>query len=464
MPLLMLVYFVSMVLILFGITIFIHELGHFLVARRLGMQADVFSIGFGHAVWKKKVNGVVYKVGWIPFGGYVALPQMEPGGGATLDEDGNRVPLPRVAAWKKICVAAAGAAGNLLLAFLIAVLIWLTGKPSTLAESSSRVGFVATNSVAYALGLRIGDEVSAVNGEPVDNWESVTLRTAVSDRVSLEVRGADGVARTLDLDTAAGALGVKGVKGIEGVAGPSYCMVDVVTPGSSAEAAGVRHNDMIVSLAGETLHSIQHMIEVVEQWRDQSIAMLVERDRVPVELTVTPRYDPELDRVLIGIQFNPYHVSTDKLVHPSPLRQLREHAGLILFTLKSLVTPGEARNAATAIGGAPAIFQYLYVMLNVHILMALWFTSLLNVNLAIINLLPLPVLDGGHIVFSLVELVTGRPVHEKVVGTLTTVFAILLIAAMLFLSYRDIDRMFDDGPAPGGSPAPAPPAPAPTPP
>ena len=88
-----------MVLLLFGVTIFIHELGHFWVARRLGMRADVFSIGFGHAIWKKEVDGVLYKIGWIPFGGYVALPQMEPGGGKTVDKDGNEVSLPRVEPW-----------------------------------------------------------------------------------------------------------------------------------------------------------------------------------------------------------------------------------------------------------------------------------------------------------------------------------------------------------------------------
>ena len=461
MSIFMLLYFVVTVLILFGITIFIHELGHFLVARKLGMQADVFSIGFGPAMVKKKVNGVVYKIGWFPFGGYVALPQMEPGGGSTVDDDGNKIPLPQVAPWKKILVAVAGAAGNILLAFIIAIMIYFVGKPSSLAENSTLVGFVDTNSVAYAEGVRIGDEVLAVDGEAVDSWQTVTLRAAVRDRVTLDIRREDGGEQTLTLDTVKGALGVKGVKGIPGLAGPSYCMVDTTVPGSSAEAAGVQHNDMIYSLGGQVLYSIPHMISLVEQHRDQPTSMVVDRKGEMVELSVTPKYDEESDRVLIGIAFNLYHVNTEKLVHPSPIAQMKEHAGMIIFTLKSLLTPKESANAANAIGGAPAIFQYLYVMLRVHILMALWFTCLLNVNLAIINLMPLPVLDGGHIMFALVEMLTGRPVHERVVGALTTVFAVLLISAMLFLSYRDIDRMIagpvgekapDEAPAGGDLP------------
>ncbi len=130
-----------------------------------------------------------------------------------------------------------------------------------------------------------------------------------------------------------------------------------------------------------------------------------------------------------------------KMVHPRPSEQIKEHASMIFTTLKALVTPKTAKKAGKAIGGPPMIFQYLWVMLKTSFIMALWFTCLLNVNLAIINLMPLPVLDGGHIVFSLIEMVTRRPVHERIIGGMTAVFAVLLISAMLFLSYRDIERM-----------------------
>ena len=181
------VYFVFMVLLLFGVTIFIHELGHFWVARRLGMRADVFSIGFGHAIWKRERGGVIYKVGWIPFGGYVALPQMEPGGGRTEDEDGNEIALPRVEPGKKIAVALAGAAGNVVLAILLAYVIFWAGKPSMLDETSSAIGFVREGSVAYEVGLRSGDRIAEVNGDPVSNWQDVAIAAALRNEVDLVV-------------------------------------------------------------------------------------------------------------------------------------------------------------------------------------------------------------------------------------------------------------------------------------
>ena len=139
--------------LLFGVTIFIHELGHYLTARWLGLVVEVFSIGFGPSVWEKKVKGIRYKIGCIPFGGYVALPQLDPSGmshiqGGEGEEEGT--PLPKEAPWRKMIVSVAGAVGNMLLAVLIAWLVFWIGIPAGPSERSSVVGFVAPDSVAYA--------------------------------------------------------------------------------------------------------------------------------------------------------------------------------------------------------------------------------------------------------------------------------------------------------------------------
>jgi regulator of sigma E protease len=210
--------------------------------------------------------------------------------------------------------------------------------------------------------------------------------------------------------------------------------------GSSAEAAGVLPDDTIVEFNGIRLFSRAQLQDLVQVFPDQEVPMKVERDGDEIELFVTPAFDEELGRAMIGVRFNDFAVDPTQLVHPPPMQQIRQHASLIFRTLRALVTPREAKIAASQIGGPPMIFIYLWYMVKTGLVMALWFTCLLNVNLAIINLMPLPVLDGGHIVFALIEMGLRRPLNEKLVGRITAVFAVLLISAMLFLSVRDVDR------------------------
>jgi regulator of sigma E protease len=433
-----------MVLVLFGITILVHELGHFLAARRLGLVAETFSIGFGPALWKRKFRGVVYKLGWFPAGGYVSLPQMEPSGGRRSGVHGDPTQLPRVAPWRKIVVALAGAAGNLILALALAYVIYWVGKPSTPQESSNVVGYVATNAAAYAAGLRPGDRIIAANDETVSSWQDLNVVGALNEELTLRVVSGAST-NSMVLPTESGGLGVKGIRGLPGVEGVTYCKVEHPVPGSSADTAGVQPGDLIESFDGITLYSIAQLVELVNARRDRAVAMVVDRDGERHTLQVTPRHDEKLGRAVIGVRFNTFYLDKESLVHPKPLDQIRSHASLILRTLRALLTPREAKHAAGSIGGPPMIFTYLWTMLQTSFVMGLWFTCLLNVNLAIINLLPLPVLDGGHICFALWEMISRKPVNERLASVLTTIFAVLLIAAMLFLSVRDVDRMF--GPA-----------------
>ena len=153
--------YILAMLLLFSASIFVHELGHFLAARALGLVADVFSIGMGPAIWKRKIGATSWQIGWLPFGGYVALPQMDPNSFLEGTSSGDRrqetgsdplspgscplspAPraLPRVAPWKKIVVSIAGAAGNVAFAFLLAAIVWIVGKPSSLQEQNGVVAF-----------------------------------------------------------------------------------------------------------------------------------------------------------------------------------------------------------------------------------------------------------------------------------------------------------------------------------
>jgi regulator of sigma E protease len=436
------------VILLFSVSIFVHELGHFIAARSFGMVVEVFSIGIGPALWKRKFKGVIYKIGWIPFGGYVALPQMDPtltgkaddapaSGDAKPDAAKDKAPIAPASPGVKIVVALAGALGNLALAVLLAWIIFWAGKPSTPAERCSIIGFVDTNSVAYTVGLRTGDEIIAVNGQSVASWNDVLQANARFDVVTLSVR-TQGETRSVRVPTEKSWLGFNMVGGLREMA---LCRVMTVEPGSSADLAGVQPGDLIRTFDGIEVLSIEHLIVLTAARPDQTVTMTVDRNGQTVDLQVTPHPDPVIGRARIGIRFDPMAVDSDKIVHIPPGVQLREHATAILRVVASLLTPGEARATSQGLGGPFMILYMLFKMVQCGLIIALWFTCFLNVNLAILNLLPIPILDGGHILFSMIEAVFRRPLHPKIINLVSQVFAVLIIAVFVLLSGRDVLRI-----------------------
>ncbi len=443
-------------LALFSLSIFVHELGHFLVARAFGMVADVFSIGMGKAIWQRKVGGTTYKLGIFPIGGYVALPQMDPNsflegtgkkertqetGDRSQSEDSDLRSLPRVAPWKKILVSIAGAAGNIVFAFFLATIVWWVGKPATLQEQNSLIGYIGTNSPALAMGLTIGDEIVAINGESVQNWQDIYTQTILSDpdiALVLRIRTPDGEEREMSLKTEKAPMGIWVLPQIEGM---DPCYVASVYPQSCAEAAGLLPGDQLLSYNGQKIYSRAHLSQMVEVAAGQSGTLDFLRDGESQSTEVQSRYDEGLDRYLMGITFNTLtDLDFSTRSHPTPWAQIREYSTAIFRFLDALTTPSTSGAAAGAAGGPIAIFIMLWLMLKASFILGIGFTVFLNVNLAIINLLPLPLLDGGHVVMNLWEWGTGRPLPPRLVNALANVFAVLLLSAILILTFRDSVR------------------------
>lgn len=422
---------ILLVIFLFGFTIFVHELGHFLVARWCGMTVDAFAIGMGPAIWKRKINGVEYKLCALPIGGYVALPQMDPSGSPGLEEKGESRALPPVTPFAKILVSLAGVTFNMIFAVLLAYVIFWQSKSIAPEYESSAVGYVTTNSAAYAAGVRIGDSVKAVSGEAVTTWEQFIVISALREEVTLDMARESGESYQVVLPTEK----VTGGRLVDGLYPKNYCVVLGFLDESPARDAGLKPGDRIVALDGQTVFSREHMSDLISAKQGQPVAMLIDRKGEQLTLTVAPMFNEEHQRAMIGISFR-----TDEVKRP--WAQIKSHATLIFRILKALITPSESKAAAQAIGGPVAIIDMFLQFAALGMMQALWFTCLLNVNLAVMNLLPLPVLDGGHILFSLIEMVTRRPAPAKLVNFLWKTSAVLLLSIFVLLTYRDVSRIF----------------------
>ena len=436
------------VVLFFTLAIFIHEFGHFLAARLLGLQVDAFSIGFGPAIWKRTIKGVEYKIGWILFGGYVALPQLDPSGmekvqGDNAEADAETRELPEIAAWKRIIVSVAGPFGNVVLAVLLAFLIsWLPGSRTGVTEA--RVGMVAEESPAWQAGLRAGDRIASVNGHQVATWNDLLIEWQLAGDAETANFDIERDGARMELALPLSTNNVFGLKILDGVFSDALLKIAQIVPESPAEAAGLRVGDVILALGDLPVHGGEHFISMIQKHGAREAMLNVRRGAEHLTVAVTPRFDAEENRPLIGIRWKKEHADVSPwMMYRDPWAQLKWDSTSIVRVLKALVAPkveGERKAVAKNIGGPVMIIEGLYSSVRGDFVDGLGFLRMICVNLAILNLLPIPVLDGGHICFALYEIILRRKPHPRVVAALVNTCAILLIGLMLLLVYRDIAR------------------------
>jgi regulator of sigma E protease len=482
------------VLFLFSLAVFIHELGHFLAARWMGLTIDAFSLGFGPALWKRQVGATEYRIGTIPFGGYVALPQLDPTGMSTIQgkhgdgADPAAAPAPGgdrggaeparllkdIAPWRRIVVSVAGPLGNILLAVVLAWIVRFAPADGA-GPAEAVVGTVARDSGAFAAGLRAGDRIVSVNGNAVHNWNEFLVESHLSGDASNGVSVAVYRDQTpLDLRLPVVHDATARLVRVEGVGPRIPCVVGSVVTNSPAARAGLQAQDVIQTLDGVPLADPEAMIRQIEAQGARPLAVGIRRGERLLERRIEPVFDAALNRHLIGIVFDGRAGSGSQwLQYRKPWLQLRSDAVSVVRILRALVAPrtkGEARRAAGSLSGPLVIVVMLWYQVRSGLIVALAFLRFLCVNLALLNLLPLPVLDGGHIVFALYETVARRKPNARLVNMLSNTFAVLLIGLMVLLLFRDafsLKRIFGArepaaqeraAPADASAPVPADPA------
>ena len=549
---------IALVFVFLGVSIFVHELGHFLLARKRGLKIDRFSIGFGPKIWGwKGKDGVEYRVSLLPLGGYVSLPQM-----ADLEQiegkaSAPRESLPPLSFRDKACVLVAGAGFNFLFAVLIACVLWAVGQPVAPESETTVVGHVVQElsptgdgktvpSPAFQAGLRPGDEIVAVDGAPVSRFSEVTNYVMTGTgrapdgrpRALLTVRR-DG--KTFDAEVFPVLVRINAVSGDAvrrlGILPAQSLEVGRVLPDSPAEKAGLRAGDKILSLDGKPLF---HALPLLEKTgKGEPVNLALEHDGKNWDVTLHPEKvavtqplaqvwlegaqhsafslfpldkgeglgvfsiddetylrDISMDEPLVLASVNGAAAKTPQafveafnaqkdgaslvfrsggktitvelpkgaraevapltvsaagiefsramlVVHRNPLTQIADVVIITWRTLASLVSPS-SDVGVSMLSGPVGILRVYHQLLSADFRLVLWFTVLLNINLGILNLLPLPVLDGGHLMFALFEKLRGKPLPLKVMVGINGAFMLLLFGMILYVTFFDSRRWQGD--------------------
>ena len=525
---------VLFVIFFLGFCVFIHELGHFITAKMCGLHVNAFSIGFKKA-WGKKIGGVDYRIGWLPFGGYVDIPQID---STEIPHTDDGKELPTAKPIHRLLSAFMGPFFNILFGFALGAVVWLIGVP----QDSPKMREITVQSIEksgpeYEAGLRKDDKIYKLNGKRFYcTWKEFVFKTILTiGDVKLDVKR-DGKDLEITYVPKQNPNAPEAMK-FEKMPWPYFqARIPIAMfpeKGSPAAKAGMKKGDIIVSINGKRIESYDEFFGLVNYSGGAPLSMIVDRDGKIIELPVikpelhkqamemfknqyrlgivllvdkaplgvlmvmanspaskagikpgdkieaingkkvssfeeyqkelkplkdkpfvlqVKRKDKTIDIKLAATQRQIYDigVSLMTLDHPTPWQQFtnvldmsyRSLCGLGVFFMnkagiskqKSAIKP---RNLSGPIGLATTLFRSVKTG---TIRFGLYFVVLVSFALAIFNLLPLPVLDGGHMALALIEIIVRKPLHEGVVKLLTFIFIFLLIALMLYVTYFDVLR------------------------
>ncbi|HUR39855.1 MAG TPA: RIP metalloprotease RseP [Verrucomicrobiae bacterium] len=442
-----------------GVLISFHEFGHFWVARRLGVKVLRYSVGFGKPLWRRVgADGVEYVIAALPLGGYVKM----------LDEREGDVPpadapraFNRQAPWRRIAIVSAGPAANFLMAFVAYWIVYVAG----IAGLKPIIDAPAPNTLAAAAGLQEGDTIIALNGEPVPTFQ--VLRTELielalaSEQVLLDVQPRLGPARKQWLPLAGARVDPEylfedlGINPVQPVIPP---VLSEVVPGESAAAAGFQAGDRLLAYrgaggAGDVLRSWQQwatylrahpgdVVEVDVQRGDQqqSLTVIIGREQRD-DGTALGRFGARVD-VPDGLWDNltTEHRLSFWAAAPAAAAQTARMSALTLKMMYRMVLGDVSVKNVT---GPIQIAQFAGYTASIGLVSFLSFIAIMSVSLAVLNLLPVPVLDGGHLLYYTVEMVKGSPLSERAQVVGQQVGLTLLVALMGLAFYNDILRLIN---------------------
>ena len=435
-------YYIFGFAILFGVLVFLHELGHFLMARLLGIGVEVFSLGFGPRIGGFRRNGIDYRISLIPLGGYVRIRGEEGEPTDTADPTAfyNR-PV-----WQQLLVITAGGITNLMIGVFFFAFAFMIGfhVPAYLKEKPA-IRFVYPESPAEKAGVTPGDVILAVNNQPVHTWseaqDAITRQLQPNIRLTLR-RGPE----TLTLSVQ-GQLDEKQGYYFYGILAHPPLAVDRVDPESPADLAGLRPGDIIYRVNQINILGLGHFQELIQKIGAKPVKLHILRNGQKIILTATPRFNPELKRHVLGFIPKTLEFVRDRKGTIEAFREgLRETLNAITLFFRAVHRMISGTLSVKTLSGPIGIAKYAGIFLARGMAWFFRLMAMISVQLGVINLLPIPALDGGHAAMILISgvstAVTGKALSPRVREWVTLVGAILLIALMIAVIALDIFRLF----------------------
>ena len=412
-----------------GVLVFVHEFGHYAVAKLFKVRVEVFSLGFGKRLIGFRRGDTDYRISLLPLGGYVKMAGENPMEARTGDP-GEFMSHPR---WQRFLVAIAGPAMNIILAFVVlSVLYTFHHEYFAFSKSPVDVVFVTPGSAAERVGLKVGDRIVNVQGIDHPTWEQFLVRVSINPNQQVPIKVLRGD-RIIDLTLVPDITG-KEREGDVGLEPPG--VVGLIEPGLPADKAHIRSGDVLVSVNGKPIHAVDDLLGELQEAKGKPVELTILRDRqnmtlaIPGELVGSPNTNEKKYRIGVSME------QVDRLPFPVAVRTSFEECksdSLLLFEVLGKLVSN--KNSIKQMSGPIGIMRYSGLAARMGMPALLKFMAQISLNLAIFNLLPIPILDGGLVLLLLVESVMRRDIKQEVkerVYQAAFVFLVLFAAVVIF--------------------------------
>jgi regulator of sigma E protease len=427
-------------IVVLGILVFIHELGHFLVAKWCGIRVLAFSLGFGTPLFKKTYKGTEYRISAIPFGGYVKMAGENP----DEEKSGAKDEFTSKPVWQRALVAAAGPLANFIAAIAMLWFMFIYGVEEPVYLEHPIIGAVDEQSLGEAAGLRAGDSILTINNKAIRNWKDIMTSFAMMEKeytISYNRDGQTGTAniimkRSDDLipkDHTAGIMP------------PLPAIVKATSDGSPAQNAGILGGDTIVGINGKQIISWYQVLQVIKNYDTVAkapLSLIVARNGSRIPLEATPLFNEKEKRFIIGIMVDegkkrivkyPVGVAFNKGMDKS-----WEYTTMIFDVIKKLITQ---QVSAKQLAGPVGIIPMSGGMMLQGLSPILDFMGLIGINLAVLNLMPLIITDGGMLLFLLFEAVRRKPLSLQTQMLLNKIAIAFFLMLFLYVTFNDVSRL-----------------------